>query len=489
MDASTGMFGPAPWEIQQAQQQALQDQAAHYAGQTPLQRAAQGMFTAGGQLGNIIAPALGGVNPQVQMAQQTQDAAKGVDVSTPDGLMQAAVRMKDINPNLAAGLVAKAQAMKAQESTMALATAKAGLDASQAKRAEAAANLSDARAAALDRDANFKNLPPQVQAIMLKNSLPEGSPSIQEITDWLDKQGKSEKNPTSVLEFKFAQTPEGGSFTGTYNEWLKSKAQAIHVTTAAAAPTGPLDPQTVDYYATQSLAGDNSWQVGLARGKVGQQLIAAVKDRIPQMAKEQGITPVQAIADKQTLAAKGAAIKDFTSGQSAKAVRSFGVAIDHLDTLGQLGEALGNGNVRAVNMLGNTASTWTGGAAPTNFIAAKQTVAAEVEKAIIGGATALGDRETAAKNISDISSPEQLVGYVNTVKKLMAGQLQGYEQQYKVGTGRTDFHTRLQPKASAMLRSVQGGTQMNAQDQQALQWANANPTDPRAAQIKQKLGQ
>jgi hypothetical protein len=119
------MFGPTPWEIQQAQQQGLQSQAAAYAQLTPLQRAAQGMFTAGGQLGNIVAPAMGGVNPQMQMAQQTQDAAKSIDVTTSDGLMQAAARFKDVNPTIAAGLVAKAQAMKAQESTIALQAAQA----------------------------------------------------------------------------------------------------------------------------------------------------------------------------------------------------------------------------------------------------------------------------------------------------------------------------------------------------------------------------
>lgn len=38
--------------------------------------------------------------------------------------------------------------------------------------------------------------------------------------------------------------------------------------------------------------------------------------------------------------------------------------------------------------------------------------------------------------------------------------------------------------------SVRGGgvPQMTTQDQQALEWANANPNDPRAAKIKQKLG-
>lgn len=32
------------------------------------------------------------------------------------------------------------------------------------------------------------------------------------------------------------------------------------------------------------------------------------------------------------------------------------------------------------------------------------------------------------------------------------------------------------------------GQQLTAQDQEALAWANANPNDPRSAQIKQRLG-
>ena len=48
------------------------------------------------------------------------------------------------------------------------------------------------------------------------------------------------------------------------------------------------DQRTVDFYAKQSLGGDNSWQVGLARGKVGQQLIQRVKDRIPELAEQTG---------------------------------------------------------------------------------------------------------------------------------------------------------------------------------------------------------
>ena len=72
---------------------------------------------------------------------------------------------------------------------------------------------------------------------------------------------------------------------------LAAKPKAAGTGAGTGAPAGGLKSETVDFYATQSLAGDNSWQVGLARGKVGQQLIAAVKDRIPQMAKELGLSP------------------------------------------------------------------------------------------------------------------------------------------------------------------------------------------------------
>jgi hypothetical protein len=73
---------------------------------------------------------------------------------------------------------------------------------------------------------------------------------------------------------------------------------------------GSLPQSTVDYYAKQSLMGDNSWQVGLARGRVGQQLIAAVKDRIPQMAAELGMTPGDAVATKARREALSASLKD-----------------------------------------------------------------------------------------------------------------------------------------------------------------------------------
>ena len=68
-----GLFGPSPWEIQQAQQQAMGRNAAAYAQQSPLERAAAGMYQAGGMLGGMAAGALGGKNVAVEQAKSIQE--------------------------------------------------------------------------------------------------------------------------------------------------------------------------------------------------------------------------------------------------------------------------------------------------------------------------------------------------------------------------------------------------------------------------------
>ena len=123
--ADTGLFGPTPWEIQQAQQQALQTQAANYAQQSPLQRAAQGMFTAGGQLGGMGAQALGGVNVAQQQAAQNQQALQGADLQTPEGLRAAAKKMLEVGNQKSAYLLGqKAAELEKEQAATALAQRK-----------------------------------------------------------------------------------------------------------------------------------------------------------------------------------------------------------------------------------------------------------------------------------------------------------------------------------------------------------------------------
>lgn len=146
--------------------------------------------------------------------------------------------------------------------------------------------------------------------------------------------------------------------------------------------------------------------------------------------------------------------KDFSTGKQGNSVRSFNVALSHLDTLDQLADALNNGNMQIVNKIGNTYAEQTGGAAPTNFSAAKKIVADEIVKAIVGSGGGVADREEASKTIDKANSPAQLKGVINTYKELMKGQLVGLRDQYKATTGKDDFDTKYLSEAG---RKAAGG--------------------------------
>lgn len=137
----------------------------------------------------------------------------------------------------------------------------------------------------------------------------------------------------------------------------------------------------------------------------------------------------------------------FTSGKQGNTIRSFNVALNHLDTLGQLADALNNNNLQLVNKVANTVAAQTGSAAPTNFNAAKKIVGDEIVKAIIGSGGGVTDRQEAAATISAANSPKQLKEAIDVYKQLMSGQLQGLHQQYKAGGGTKDFNSFLSEEA------------------------------------------
>jgi hypothetical protein len=133
-------------------------------------------------------------------------------------------------------------------------------------------------------------------------------------------------------------------------------------------------------------------------------------------------------------------------------VRSFNVAIEHLDQLGSLGAALNNGDIRAINELRNIWRTQTGSELPTNFNGLKDIVGQEVVKAIVANGGSMTEREEAKRTISAASSPAQLAGIIQTYKQAMAAQLSGLQRQYEQSTLRTDFHRLLSEQAQGELR-------------------------------------
>jgi hypothetical protein len=153
--------------------------------------------------------------------------------------------------------------------------------------------------------------------------------------------------------------------------------------------------------------------------------------------------------------AKQKATRDFGSGTQGNAIRSFSVALDHLDVADQLGQALKNGDNQRINALRNTIKEqFEGWEGAVDFNFAKKIVGDEITKSILGSGAGTGqDREDIQKAFSSANSPQQLEGVIRTAKRLMAGQLRGLKQQYEQTTGQTDFDTRL---SSAARRELGG---------------------------------
>lgn len=171
-------------------------------------------------------------------------------------------------------------------------------------------------------------------------------------------------------------------------------------------------------------------------------IMAAASDRL----SAQGKTMADVIQTAQTNHAAGQTVTAFDKGKQGDTVRSLNVSVQHLDTLRELGKALQNGDVNLINAARQKFAEAFGGAAPTNWDAAKAIVADEVAKGVIGGQTAQSDRETLAATLKNSRSSEQAEGAINTFQDLLGGQLRGLRQQYKSSTNRDDFNNKLFPE-------------------------------------------
>lgn len=142
----------------------------------------------------------------------------------------------------------------------------------------------------------------------------------------------------------------------------------------------------------------------------------------------------------------------FMKGPESRTVRALNVSIAHLDTLSDLAKALDNKDARVLNSVRNEWRKQTGSELPAEFDAAKLVVANEVVKAITATGGTLEDRRAISDEVDKASSPKQLQGVIGTFQQLLAGQMGGLEQQYQVGTQRTDFRDKfLQPETRKVL--------------------------------------
>jgi len=198
----------------------------------------------------------------------------------------------------------------------------------------------------------------------------------------------------------------------------------------------------------------------------------------------------QIIGNKMDVAAKSKAVRDFASGPESRKITAFNTAINHLDTLSKLSVALQNNDVQAINYIGNAFAKATGQPAPTTFDAAKSIIGSEIAKAVSGaGATALGDRKEIREAIESKNSPAQLAEVINGFTELLGGQLDSMQHTYKSSTGRTDFNTKLTPRAREVVSKLSTNATANPTTVTTSDGKTYNfPTPEDAAKFKQAAG-
>jgi hypothetical protein len=122
--------------------------------------------------------------------------------------------------------------------------------------------------------------------------------------------------------------------------------------------------------------------------------------------------------------------KYMTSGKGGENIGYFNTAVNHLELLEKVGDALNNGDLPAVNRIGNILATETGEEAPTDFNAVKNAVAGEVAKVFTGRGATVEEITAINQTINNAQSPEQILGAIRYYKDLMGGKLGAMRSQW-----------------------------------------------------------
>ena len=112
-DIVQSLFGVTPESYQEAQRQRAEANAVEMAKLDPMQRAIAGIRSSGYNLAQGLGGIMGAEDPQLQKISTVNALAKQFDVTTPEGMIQAAETVKSIYPDVALQLINQAQGMKA----------------------------------------------------------------------------------------------------------------------------------------------------------------------------------------------------------------------------------------------------------------------------------------------------------------------------------------------------------------------------------------
>lgn len=240
-------------------------------------------------------------------------------------------------------------------------------------------------------------------------------------------------------------------------------------------PEPDLTPEAIEGFVDRSLAGDYSWKQNLGRGAQSGANIIAVENAVAQRMRAMGVKPEDMARKIQEFRAQG-----FGLGAEA---RTAGNRLANLNIIIEATDAAIPAALEASEAVSRT------GWVPINKIIQKgQVIASNPDLKEFGMANLqLAEHWARAMNPTGVmreSDRDMALSFLSTADskdtyKRAVMQLKKQIEREREGVLKARSGHKAEPKP------VEG---LAPQDREALDWANANPSDPRAAAIKKKLG-
>ena len=244
------------------------------------------------------------------------------------------------------------------------------------------------------------------------------------------------------------QTPEAQAQTAAYgaNATLHGE-QAAHPELFHQG-AGPVDPNMVDFGGYMLYKTGKMPAMGMGGGPARAAIISHAAQLSQAEANGQTITNPgydTAIANGQDFTSAQRNLNSMAGGPLGNQVRAVNNVVGHLQLMEQLFTSLQNGDVQAVNKLGNAWNKAFGAPAPTNIQTAAEFIGPELTKILsTNGSTGTAEeRQGFANTAANLANaPEQTTQAIGTLKNMLGRQLTDMALQYHGATGRSDFTRR-----------------------------------------------
>lgn len=434
-----GLFGMTPEIYQQTQNQRALAQAAELGQLDPMALARTGIMYGA----NRLAGALGGQDPMLQLISQRNAVMREVDLNDPNSIMMGAQRLGQFDPQGASALANLAREAVAKQAEASQKFAQANKAMAETGEIASKRDLLNARVQALIESGTPENLAKGIAS--------------------------NDAAFANVVATRNIATPQDYA--------VQARALGFEV-----------KPFLKDYTPEQIQAmekGVFAHKAGIA--KAGANVLNISQKQEEEFSKRRGFKQADAL-DEATALARGGSL---ALGSIA--------AMKEQNATGQLFTGpLANSLVGTTNLLSSVGLLSKDQAAKLTSSQIYDKSAKDLVMQDLGGKLGAqisdADRKFVEDRIPQLTTSEKArTELLNKLEEIQRGKIDYYKKMNahanKYGNlNDFDFSEKYSGVLGTPPKTPSGAKQMSPVDQQALDWANANPKDPRSAQIKQRLG-